>query len=117
MEISVKIEKKDGTVEIKNFPEKKRGNEMKYNYTMTLERDGEKIELNPLVEFSKNEDDYGNGFHMKVENCGLGFLNIFDCRYDTRLNSKNLNEYFPVFARDYWTGEKGSAKLVKIEEL
>lgn len=28
MEISVKIEKKDGTVEIKNFPEKKRGNEM-----------------------------------------------------------------------------------------
>lgn len=90
---------------------------MKYNYTLTLERDGETMKFNPEVEFSVDENNYGNGHYMVVENCGFGFLNVFDCRYDTRLDPKNLNEYFPIFARDKWTGENGSAKLVKIEEV
>lgn len=90
---------------------------MKYNYTLTLERDGEKINYNPEVEFSYNEDDYGNGCYMVVENCGFDFLNLFDCRYDRRLDRKKLNEYFPIFARDKWTGENGSAKLIHIEEV
>lgn len=90
---------------------------MKYNYTLTLERDGETMTFNPEVTFHKAEDTYGNGFYMKVDNCGFGCLNVFDCRYDKRLNSKKLNEFFPVFARDKWTGENGSATLVKIKEV
>lgn len=90
---------------------------MKFNYTLTLERDGEKMTFNPEVEFSRDEDTYGNGFYMLVENCGLGYMNSFDCRYDRRLDPKKLNEYFPVFARDRWDGENGSAKLIEIEEV
>lgn len=90
---------------------------MKHNYTLTLERDGEKMVFNPEVIFSKEDNTYGNGFYMQVNNCGFDFLNVFDCRYDTRLDTKNLNEYFPIFARDKWTGENGSAKLIEIEEL
>ena len=90
---------------------------MKYNYTLTLERDGEKITFKPEVEFAKAENTYGNGFYMQVENCGLGFSNVFDCRYDNRLNPKKLNEFFPVFARDWWDGENGAAKLVDIKEI
>lgn len=90
---------------------------MKYNYTLTLERDGETMVFNPEVYFSKNEDTYGNGFYMEVENCGLGFLNVFDCRYDKRLDPEKLNEFFLVFARDKWTGENGSAKLIDIKEI
>lgn len=90
---------------------------MKYNYTLTLERDGETMTFNPEVYFSKNEDTYGNGFYMKVENCGFGFLNVFDCRYDKRLDPNKLNEFFPVFARDKWTGENGSAKLIEVKEI
>lgn len=90
---------------------------MTFNYTLTLERDGETMTFNPEVHFSKNEDTYGNGYYMQVDNGGFGALNVFDCRYDTRLDPKKLNEYFPVFARDKWTGENGSAKLVAIEEI
>lgn len=91
---------------------------MKYNYALEIEtNDGRVIAYNPEVEFSVEEDGYGNGHHMIVKNCGFGFLNVFDCRYDTRLDPKKLNEYFPIFARATWTGEKGSAKLIKIEEV
>lgn len=90
---------------------------MMYKYKMTLERDGEKMEFNPEVYFSHDEDTYGNGYYMVVENGGLGFFNLFDCRYDKRLNPKKLNEYFPTFARDKWMGENGSARLVEIEEV
>jgi hypothetical protein len=90
---------------------------MKYNYTLTLERDGETITFNPEVEFSQDKDTYGNGFYMIVNNCGLGYFNSFDCRYDKRLNPKKLNEYFPVFARDTWTGKNGSARIVEIKEI
>lgn len=90
---------------------------MKYNYTLTLERDGETMTYTPEVEFSYDEKQYGNGHYMVVENCGFDFLNVFDCRYDTRLNPKKLNEYFPIFARDKWTGENGSAKLIEIKEV
>ena len=91
---------------------------MKYNYTLTLEkRDGKQITRNPEVTFSHHEDDYGNGFYMVVDNCGFDFLNLFDVRYDTRLNRKKLNEYFPIFARDKWSGKNGSAKLIYIEEV
>ncbi len=90
---------------------------MKYNYTLTLERDGEQKTYNPEVRFSEDKEDYGNGFYMVVDNCGFDVLNLFDCRYDTRLNPKKLNEYFPIFARDKWTGENGSAKLIHIEEV
>lgn len=90
---------------------------MKYNYTLTLERDGEIMTFNPEVNFSHDEDTYGNGFYMVVDKCGFGFLNSFDCRYDKRLDPKKLNEYFPIFARDKWTGKNGSAKLVEIKEV
>jgi hypothetical protein len=89
---------------------------MKYNYTLTLERDNEVITLAPEVTFSEDKETYGNGFYMKVDNCGFGFMNCFDCRYDKRLNPKKLNEYFPAFARDTWTGKNGSAKVVTIVE-
>ena len=90
---------------------------MTYNYKLTLERDGETMTFNPEVEFSHDENTYGNGFYMVVDNCGMDPFNSFDCRYDKRLDPEKLNEYFPVFARDKWTGENGSAKLVEIEEI
>lgn len=90
---------------------------MKFNYTLTLEIDGEKEVFNPEVTFSKNENTYGNGFYMKVKNCGFGVCNVFDCRYDQRLNPNKLNEFFIVFARDRWDGEDGSAKLIDIKEI
>ena len=91
---------------------------MKYNYTLTIElKSGKTKTYNPEVVFSHHEDDYGNGFYMVVENCGFDFLNLFDVRYDTRLDPKKLNEYFPIFARDKWSGENGSAKLIHIEEV
>lgn len=91
---------------------------MRYNYTLTIEtKSGKTITYNPEVEFSHNDDDYGNGFYMVVENCGFDVLNYFDVRYDTRLDPKKLNEYFPLFARDKWTGENGSAKLIDIKEI
>jgi hypothetical protein len=91
---------------------------MKYNYTLTIEtKSGKKITRNPEVEFTHNDDDYGNGFYMIVENCGFDSLNYFDVRYDGRLNPKKLNEYFPIFARDIWSGKNGSAKLIDIKEV
>jgi hypothetical protein len=54
---------------------------------------------------------------MIVENCGFDSLNYFDVRYDGRLNPKKLNEYFPIFARDIWSGKNGSAKLIDIKEV
>lgn len=91
---------------------------MKYNYTMTLERDGEKMTLNPVVEFQRETGNYyGNGYHMKIDNIGMEPMNIFDCRYDKRLRANHLNEFFPEFARGNWTGENGSCKLISIEEV
>ena len=90
---------------------------MTYKYILTLERDGETITYKPTVYFAKGEHTYGNGFHMKVENCGFGFMDVFDCRYDTRLDSRKLNEYFPIFAKDRWDGKNGSAKLIDIKEI
>lgn len=90
---------------------------MEYKYTLTLERDGETKTYNPEVNFSHDENTYGNGFYMQVENCGLDPFNVFDCRYDKRLDRNKLNEFFITFARDRWTGENGSAKLIEIREL
>lgn len=91
---------------------------MKYNYSLEIEtRDGRVIAYNPEVEFHVEENGYGNGHYMLVNKCGFEALNLFDCRYDTRLDPKKLNEYFPIFARDKWTGENGSAKLIEIKEV
>lgn len=91
---------------------------MTYNYIMTLERDNKTMTLNPTIEFGKESGNYyGNGYHMIVKNIGLDPQNIFDCRYDNRLDENKLNEYFPKFARDKWTGENGSCKLTNIEEI
>lgn len=92
---------------------------MEYNYKITLKlKSGKEINHSPEVVFYKEENTYGNGFYMIVDNCGFDpSMNLFDCRYDRRLNPKRLNEYFPIFARDMWTGENGSAKLIEIKEV
>lgn len=93
---------------------------MKYKYTLTLERDGETMTFNPEVTFGQCMSPYGNGYSMQVDNCGFGPGNVFDCRYDlrlTRLLPNNMNEFFPIFARDYWDGEDGSCMLVDIKEI
>ena len=90
---------------------------MTFKYNMTLERDGETFDLYPVVEFSNEQQPYyGNGYHMIVRNIGLEPFNIFDCRYDNRLDKRHLERFFPEFAKGRWTGANGSAKLVRIEE-
>ena len=90
---------------------------MTFKYNMTLEREGEEFDLHPVVEFSKEQRQYyGNGYHMIIRNVGLEPFNIFDCRYDNRLDEEHLNRFFPIFAERLWTGINGSVKLVRIEE-
>ena len=89
-----------------------------FKYNMILERDGETRKLHPVVRFSKESGNYyGNGYHMIVKNIGMEPLNMFDLRYDSRLDEEHLNRFFPVFAEGLWAGRNGSAKLISIEEV
>lgn len=91
---------------------------MTFKYTMTIERDGEVINLNPVIEFGKESGNYyGNGYHMLVKGIGFEPCNAFDIRYDKKFNEDHIESYFPEFAKEYWDGENGMAKLISIEEV
>lgn len=92
--------------------------ERKFIAHLYIEKEKKVIKLEPVVSFSKDENTYGNGYYMRIDNAGLGFMNAFDCRYDKRLHEKDLSEYAIRFMmEDLWTGENGSAKCFKVEEL
>lgn len=79
--------------------------------------EGQVAELNPVAYFQCNPEDYGNGYYMKLEDAGLGFDDVFDCRYDHRLKKDDLPAFVREIMKQLWTGKNGSWKIIELTEL
>lgn len=92
---------------------------MKFQYKVKLQSpDGSQVHvLNPIAIFKKNSNDYGNRLYMKLEGAGLGFCNIFDCRYDLSVNENDLSSYALKVMNELWTGKNDAWKLLEIHEV
>lgn len=89
-----------------------------YEFKVKLQSpEGQVKELHPVASFSHNPNDYGNGFHMMIEDAGLEPCNIFDCRYDDRLNKDDLPAFVRCIFKQIWTGKKGSWKIIELTEI
>lgn len=64
--------------------------------------------------FSRNEKTYGNGYYARVK--GEGFESMgFDLRYENSFDKNNKEKWLEEWAKGYWSGEKGSWKVEKLE--
>jgi hypothetical protein len=68
------------------------------------------------VTFHHDPTTYGNGYYMKIDGADLGFNNIFDCRYDRRLDRNDLPAYVRWFIKNLYSGKHGSWKLIEWTE-
>lgn len=92
-------------------------NETIIRFKVMLERDGEKFEISPAFRYSKKDGDYGNGYHLLIDGAGLGFMNIFDIRYDKRFSESDMKGFsIRMMREDLFTGENGSCRIIEILE-
>lgn len=88
-----------------------------YKFAVTLERDGDRFTVLPVAQFEHVDGTYGNGYYMKLANAGLGLQDVFDCRYDKRLNRNDLAGYVERFMKDMWNGKNGACLLVECRKV
>lgn len=66
--------------------------------------------LDMKASFSCNPNDYGNGYHVKIDD-GHGFGNYYDLRYDKTFRKDRKEEWLLSWAKDYWSGKNGAYEL------
>ena len=70
-------------------------------------------------EFLKEENGYGNGYHLSIS--GKEFSAplfpgmYYDIRYDTAFRSDEMEEYLVSWAKKYWSGKNGAWTLKSVE--
>ena len=84
---------------------------MKFNVDITIKsvEGRDKKLLKFVIEFTKIDGDYGNGYHMSVSNRDSNILmNCFDIRYDTNFDPSMPEVFIAMWAYNNWTGQRGS---------
>lgn len=93
--------------------------EHKYNVTVFLNNeDGEAMTLKGTVGFSKNKNDYGNGYYMGVEGLGEPFnIQSYDIRYDLDFNEDEMLLYIVRFYHErFKSSNRWSMAGIRVHE-
>lgn len=69
--------------------------------------------LNFEVDFSFDENDYGNGAYVLIES-NDGFCRSIDLRYDKNFCNDRKEVWLAQWAYNYWNGENGSYKVRRL---
>lgn len=65
------------------------------------------------VEFSHDENDYGNGYYVLIKG-DEGFSNYYDLRYNKDFHAAHKIAWLADWADNYWSGKDGAYKLKSI---
>ena len=75
---------------------------------------GNVVQMDLTAEFCKNENTYGNGFYMGIENESGSFSVSYDIRYDRSFNPSDKVSYLTQWANNFWNGKEGAYKVDKL---
>lgn len=98
--------------------EKEKKIKMKYLLTVKIvnPKDEKVKELSFDVEFWYNKEQYGNGYGVAItRDAGEYFELSYDLRYDTNFDKDRKEDWIREWAKSYWTGEKGSYRLLSVD--
>ena len=87
----------------------------KMTITVTNPTDQDTVTRCYNVAFHKNEDDYGNGYHVSIWCDATGFDEYYDIRYDTSFCETKKDEWMKKWAEKRWSGKNHSWKLTSVE--
>lgn len=92
-------------------------NNMKYRTTIIIRNpeDNKEKELDLVCEFAHDEDQYGNGYSVRIADENGDFERIYDLRYDEHFNPDDKIAWIHKWAVIYWSGKNGAWKIIFID--
>lgn len=78
---------------------------------------GETIKRSLRAVFTTNKRDYGNGTYLGLYWDNGELYKLFDLRYDDEFMYNSDFEYLCMILRHIWSGNKGSWRVIEIDNL
>lgn len=90
---------------------------MKYRTTVIIinPEDSTEKELDLVCEFAHDENQYGNGYSVRIADDESEFERVYDLRYDETFDPDKKVSWIEKWAVIFWSGKNGAWKITYID--